>query len=91
VSGETTGHAAKARTLLLDAAAPNAVSPARELLVARAQAHATIALAEEQRTANLIALLAAAQAPAAPGQVGPSLPPALASEIVATVAERLGL
>lgn len=65
--------------------------PVQRLKAAAAQALATVALVDEQRTANLIALLAAAQAPAASGTYGPVLPRDLTARIVADVVARLGL
>lgn len=48
-------HAANARTALNHARATNVASAERDRYIATAAANATLALAEEQRTANLLA------------------------------------
>lgn len=66
MSARRTDHAAKAEALLARAD-ECADSVEAAILLRAAEAHATLALAEEQRIANLIAYCASAETPLAQG------------------------
>lgn len=75
---------------VIDSLGPRAIEEQSPRLLSLAQAHATLALVEEQRTANLLALLALDEA-ARDGRGVRVLSPGLRDSLVAQAGARLGI